>query len=372
MVDSNIHCVIDNGSGFIKAGFSGESAPRFYFPTIVGHTKVEGVYVSDEKKESIIGNEAQQKFGILDINYPIQEGKIVNWDEMTKIWFHTFFSELQIAPEEYNIFLTESPFNSREDREKITEIMFETFNCPCMYLSNQSVLSAYSIGKSTGCVIDCGDGSTNFSPIFEGLLCRNGVTHIPIAGKEIFENLFKLLSVNNNIESKMQKESLKKVKENLCYISEDYNSEINGNVNESEYELPDKSKIKIGKEKFQACECLFNPKEFGYNCKSLQEQFMETIKLSDMDIREFMFANIIFNGGSTLFKGFKQRADKEIKEISKDYYQGKKKVHFYPEAKYMSWIGGSILTSLSNFENLWVTKNDYKEIGTSIVHRKCF
>ena len=122
---------------------------------------------------------------------------------MTKIRFHTFFSELQIAPEEYNIFLTESPFNTREDREKITEIMFETFNCPCMYLSNQSVLSAYSIGKSTGCVIDCGDGSTNFSPIFEGLLCRNGVTHIPIAGKEIFENLYKLLSVNNNIESKM-------------------------------------------------------------------------------------------------------------------------------------------------------------------------
>ena len=202
MVDSNIHCVIDNGSGFIKAGFSGESGPRYHFPTIVGHTKVEGVYVSNEKKESIIGNEAQQKFGILDINYPIQEGKIINWDEMTKIWFHTFFSELQIAPEEYNIFLTESPFNSREDREKITEIMFETFNCPCMYLSNQSVLSAYSIGKSTGCVIDCGDGSTNFSPIFEGLLCRNGITHIPIAGKEIFENLYKLLSVNNNIESK--------------------------------------------------------------------------------------------------------------------------------------------------------------------------
>ena len=371
MVDSNIHVIVDNGSGFIKAGFSGESSPRFYFPTIVGHTKVEGVYVSEEKKESIIGNEAQQKFGILDINYPIQEGRIIHWDEMMKIWYHTFFTELKIAPEEHNIFLTESPFNTREDREKITEIMFETFNCPCMYLSNQSVLSAYAVGKSTGCVIDCGDGSTNFSPIFEGLLCRNGVTHIPIAGKEIFENLYKLLLNNNNIESKMEKESLKKIKEDYCYIAEDYDFEI-GNCFESEVELPDKRKIKIGKEKFQACECLFNPKDYGYNCNSLQEQFMETIKLSDMDMRDPMFANILFNGGSTLFKGFKQRADKEIKDISKDYYNGKKKVHFYPEAKFMSWIGGSILTSLSNFENLWVTKSDYKEVGTGIVHRKCF
>ena len=125
----------------------------------------------------------------------------------------------------------------------------------------------------------------------------------------------------------MQKESLKKVKENYCYISEDYNSEINGNCNESEIELPDKSKIKIGKEKFQSCECLFNPKEFGYNCNSLQEQFMETIKLSDMDIREFLFAKIIFNGGFYL-KDLNKELIRKLKKFLKIIIKERKEFIF--------------------------------------------
>ena len=105
MVDSQIHCVIDNGSGYTKVGFSGEQAPKNLFPTIVGKTKFKGIFVGDEKKESIIGEEAYKKFGILNIREPIQEGIIVNWDEMEKIWAHSFFTVLKIAPEEQNIFL---------------------------------------------------------------------------------------------------------------------------------------------------------------------------------------------------------------------------------------------------------------------------
>ena len=150
MVDSQIHCVIDNGSGYMKAGFSGEEAPKVMFPTMVGKTKVEGIYVGDEKKESIIGSEAEKKFGILNISYPIQGGIIVNWDEMERIWANTFYGELKISPEEHNLLLSESPFITRKDREKMLEMMFETFNCASTYLVAQSVLAAYSVGKSTG------------------------------------------------------------------------------------------------------------------------------------------------------------------------------------------------------------------------------
>ena len=100
--------------------------------------------------------------------------------------------------------------------------------------------------------------------------------------------------------------------------------------------------------------------------------FKQTVKSIDSDLRELMLANIIFNGGTTLFKGFKNRVTKEIEEAGKDY-EYKKKVHIYPEAQYMAWIGGSILSSLSNFEHLWITKSEYKEEGkASIVHKKCF
>ena len=371
-MDANIHLVIDNGSGFIKAGFSGEESPRHYFPSITGHTKVEGIYLSEEQKESIVGTEAQKKFGILNISYPIQECRIVNWDDISKIWHYTFYNELKVAPEEHNVLLTESPYNTRREREQIAEMMFETFNSPCIYLSPQSVLATYAVGKSTGLMIDCGEGSTNFSPIYEGLLMRESVTHIPIAGKMIFEFLVKKLIENKQcLDSKNQKNGCKKVKEKLCYIAQDFDSEINNNIETSSFTLPDGSVIQINKEKILAGEILFNPKQFEIQSKSLQESFMDSIKLTDSDLREDMFKNILFNGGTSLMKGFKDRVGKEINKVSEDY-KCKKKVHVYPEAQFLAWIGGSVLTSLGTFQNIWVTKQEYKESGVNIVHKKCF
>jgi actin-related protein len=302
----------------------------------------------------------------------------MNWNEMERIWTNTFYSELKIAPEEHNILLSDSPFTTREDREKILETMFETFNCASIYIEAQSVLAAYSVGKSTGISVDCGHSSLNFAPIYEGFLQKNCVHHIPIAGKDIHDLLINLLMKNGQvIESKMQKRSIIKAKELFCYFALNYEEEkkeFENNKEEEtkEWELPDKRKIKIGEERFQATEVLFEPKKFGYDYINFQELFKQTVKSIDSDLRESMLANIIFNGGTTLFKGFKNRVTKEIEEAGKEY-EYKKKVHIYPEAQYMAWIGGSILSSLSNFENLWVTKSEYKEEGkTSIVHKKCF
>ena len=378
MVDAQIHCVIDNGSGYMKAGFSGEESPRVIFPTIVGKTKVKGIFVGDEKKESIIGSEAEKKFGILDISYPIQGGKIVNWNEMERIWTNTFYSELKIAPEEHNILLSESPFTSREDREKTLETMFETFNCASVYIEAQSVLAAYSVGKSTGISVDCGHTSLNFAPVYEGFLIKNCVHHIPIGGKDINDFLINLLIRNGQvIESKMQKQSITKAKELYCYICQNYEDEVikifeNRYDEVKEWELPDKRKIQIGNERFQSTEILFEPNKYGYNYISFKELFLKTVKSIDSDLRETMLLNIIFNGGTTLFKGFKERVTKEIEEAGKIYHYNKK-IHTYPEAQFMAWIGGSILSSLSNFEKLWITKAEYKEEGkASIVHKKCF
>ena len=375
MVDSQIHCVIDNGSGYMKAGFSGEEAPKVMFPTMVGKTKVEGIYVGDEKKESIIGSEAEKKFGILDISYPIQGGTIVNWDEMERIWANTFYGELKISPEEHNLLLSESPFITRKDREKMLEMMFETFNCASTYLVAQSVLAAYSVGKSTGISIDCGHTSLNFAPIYEGFLQRHCVQHIPIAGKDINDILINLLIKNGQvIDSKMQKQSIIKAKESFCFLRYDNEDEIEKKKEEEtkEWELPDKKKITISKERYQATEVIFDPKQFGYDYPNFQELFKKTVKSIDSDLREIMLANIIFNGGTTLIKGFKNRVTQEIEQAGQDY-EFKKKVHTYPEAQFMAWLGGSILTSLTNFENLWITKAEYKEEGkATIVHKKCF
>ena len=264
----NAPIVVDNGSGTIRAGFAGQDIPKCYFPSFVGRPKHVRAMAGALEGDVFIGPQAQQYRGLFKINYPLEHGIVTDWDDMERIWQYVYTEELKTVSEDvratrvarahgltrqHPVLLTEPPLNPRENRDMAAQILFETFNVPALYTSVQAVLSLYASGKTTGIVLDSGDGVTHAVPVFQGFSIPNSVRRIDVAGRDVTEHLQQLLRKSGHVfHTSAEKETVKQIKEHTGYVALDpakeekeWSGAGRSDGKSTDYTLPDGQKLKV-------------------------------------------------------------------------------------------------------------------------------
>ncbi|XP_063961764.1 actin, muscle-like [Lytechinus pictus] len=364
--------VIDNGSGTTKVGYAGDDKPRFVFPTIVGRPRHQGVMVGMGQKSCYVGDEAQSKKGILTLQLPLEHGIVTHWEDMEEIWRHIFSNQLQVQPDNHPVLLTECPLNPKANREQMAQVMFEIFKVPSLYLASQPELSLRSVGLDTGMVFETSEGVCNAVPVINGKANLEAIIRVQLCGRDLNDYMLKILTESGySFTTTAEREIVAKVREKLCYIAQDFNDEMQNtapSVLEETYELPDGQILTIGTERIRCPETLFQPAFIGMDSPGIHEFVNNSIMKCDAGVRESLYANIVISGSCAEFKGMAGRMKKEIGALASDMTVN---VVVPAQAKYASWIGGAKLSSLSNFKDICISREEYQESGASIVHTKC-
>eukprot|EP00658_Telonema_sp_P-2_P018496 TRINITY_DN17260_c0_g1_i3.p1 TRINITY_DN17260_c0_g1~~TRINITY_DN17260_c0_g1_i3.p1 ORF type:complete len:362 (+),score=76.44 TRINITY_DN17260_c0_g1_i3:145-1230(+) len=353
-----------------------EMCIRDRFSTVVGSTKHKSTVVGMGDKECFVGSEAQEKRGTLILKKPIEKGMISNWEDMEHVWHHTFFHEIRVNPSDDIgcVLLTEAPLNAKEKREKMIQVMFESFNVPASFIAMQAVLELYASGRTTGVVVDCGHGISHTVPIYEGYAMPHSIKRMDLAGEDLTNYLVKILQDNDiNLSTATEIDCAQSMKEQLCRVAMDFEGEMNmfDDNHFKDFTLPDGHTIGIGDQLIRAPELLFNPKLDGNNnMLGIHELIRECVMRCDVEVRKELYQSILLAGGTTLFQGFQNRLATEVQRFAPE--QVRAKVMAPNERMFSAWIGGSILGSLTTFRQMWIDASEYHELGASVVHRKCF
>jgi actin-related protein len=364
--------VLDGGSYIIRAGFAGEDKPACIMRSSMTTMRQEG----DGFKatgELVFGSICDSPD--LDADLPnnlIKDGVVTDWNAMEQMWHHIFSTQqLHIDPKEYPVLLTERQLGPILNRERATQVMFETFEIPAFCLYYATTLQMFGSGRTNGMILDCGEYACTAVPFYEGHCFPFAANRTLVGGLDIDKRLHTLQEKYLHTDDRIMRRELqltKSLKEVFANVSPTADiTPDNGLLRE--YQLPDGHKIYESPVKGQQCaEVLFNPDLVGKEALGIHDLLLKSLMVCDVHYRQYMAANIVIAGGTSCLPGLQARLTRELTEI----FPTKYKVKVIPGGANLAWEGGSILASLSHFPSLCITKAEYDEVGPSIIRRRLF
>jgi actin-related protein 2 len=304
---------------------------------------------------------------------------------MVSLYDYTFgASKLDIDPPNCKLLLTEPPMNPMKNREKMIEVMFETYKFHGLYIAIQAVLTLYAQGILTGVVIDSGDGVTHICPVYDGFALPHLTRRLDIAGRDITRYLIKLLLLRGYaFNHSADFETVRQIKEKLCYVGYDIQQEqklaLETTVLVEQYTLPDGRVIRVGGERFEAPEALFQPHLINVESVGIAELLFNTIQAADIDTRSDLYQHIVLSGGTTMYPGLPSRLEREIKQLylervlkgdTEKLAKFKIRIEDPPRRKHMVFLGGAVLAEIMKDRNeFWMTRAEYEEKGLKVMEK---
>lgn len=378
--------VLDQGTGFVKIGRAGANFPDHTFPSIVGRPilRSEESIGSEQIRDIMCGDDASVARSYLQVSYPMENGIIKNWEDMGHLWDYAFFDRMKTDTRGQKVLLTEPPLNPIKNREKMVETMFEKYGFNGTYVAIQAVLALYAQGLSSGVVVDSGDGVTHIVPVYESTVLNHLTRRLDVAGRDVTKQLINLLLRRGYAFNRTADfETVRQMKEKFCYVSYDldYDTKL---ANETttlmeSYELPDGRTIKLGPERFQAPECLFQPYLVDCEQPGLGEYLFETIQQADVDVRSSLYKAVVLSGGSSMYPGLPSRLEKELKQLwltrvlkndPERLSKFKVRIEDPPRRRHMVFLGGAVLANImADKEHMWITKQEWEEMGTRALEK---
>lgn len=362
--------IIDNGSGYIKAGLNTYDEPSLIFPTLIGHHRHQ------EHSELFVGYDALKNELDLSIYHPIDHGHISNWDYVEKIWDYTL-KNVGFGDKIKDVLLTEPPLSSTHHRTKMGEMFFEHFKVENLNMSVSGLMSIYANGITTGMVLDIGEGITQCMCLFDGYIEKNSVIRSDFGGEELTMYLQKLICDNGyTMTTRRNFEYVKTMKETLCFCSLHPAIDQNREDLSVTYKLPDGDvlrdgydEVEISHERFYVPEALFNPTLCHRDNPSITDIVCRCLQNSPIQNRKVLSSCIVLSGGSTLFPNLAERLETEVKNKSPSNARSTIKVYAHEKRAIMAWYGAKIFSNQllrSSQQAYWISKEEYEDIGPNI------